>query len=175
MGLQAAKVARAARIVSDLLMFFLAANASRAVISSAVDRTAMTGIGSAPRPGRPRPRCFSASTSNPASASSAHCWIRSPLTIRSSDNENGCGFRAGTMAMKPLSRPLPGSCPVPERGSAVQSHFFYVPLGCSTPVRATRRYSGGVWERSNSMIRSSLAFALTSSSECLANVSVCSP
>jgi len=71
--LHAAKWASAARIASDLLMSFLAAAASRASSSSAVSRTATTCIGSAPRPGRPRPRRLRMSTSYPASASSAHC------------------------------------------------------------------------------------------------------
>ncbi len=63
-GLQeAAKWASAARMASDLLMSFFAAAASRASSSSAVSRTATTCMGSAPRPGRPRPRRFNSSTS----------------------------------------------------------------------------------------------------------------
>jgi hypothetical protein len=58
-NLHAAKWASAARIASDLLMEFIAAAASRASSSAAVSRTATTCIGSAPRPGRPRPRRFS--------------------------------------------------------------------------------------------------------------------
>ena len=55
--------ASAARIASDRLMRFLAAAASRASSLSAVSRTATTCMGAAPRPGRPRPRCLSSSTS----------------------------------------------------------------------------------------------------------------
>lgn len=61
--LHAAKWPSAARIASDLLMSFLAAAASSASSSSAVSRTATTCIGSAPRPGRPRPRRLRTSTS----------------------------------------------------------------------------------------------------------------
>ena len=50
----AGKWASAARIISDLLISFLAAASSRASSSSAVSRTATTCIGSAPRPWRPR-------------------------------------------------------------------------------------------------------------------------
>jgi len=60
---QAAKWVSAARMASDLLMSFPAAAASRALSSSVVRRTATTCIGSAPRPGRPRPRRLSSSTS----------------------------------------------------------------------------------------------------------------
>ena len=83
----AAKWASAARIASDLLMWLLAAAASRASSSSTVSRTATTCIGSAPRPGRPRPRRFNSSTSYPASASAAHVWICSSLTMPISYNE----------------------------------------------------------------------------------------
>ena len=47
----------------------------------AVKRTATTCIGSAPRPGRPRPRRFNSPTSQPASASSTHVPICSSLTM----------------------------------------------------------------------------------------------
>lgn len=61
--LHAAKCASAARIASERLIWFFDAAASSASNSSAVSRTATTCIGSAPRPGRPRPRRLSASTS----------------------------------------------------------------------------------------------------------------
>lgn len=61
--LHAAKSARARRIASERDMCSRAVNSSSASILSAVKRTAMTCIGSAPRPGRPRPRRFNSSAS----------------------------------------------------------------------------------------------------------------
>ncbi len=69
MDLHAAKPANALRIASDREMCSRSAMASTAASSSAVRRTATTCIGSAPRPGRPRPRRFISSTSYPSSAS----------------------------------------------------------------------------------------------------------
>jgi len=57
-----------------------AARASIAAISSTVRRSATTCDGSAPRPGRPRPRFFSASTSRLASASAVQAAICSSVT-----------------------------------------------------------------------------------------------
>lgn len=59
----AAKPARALRMASDREMCSRSAMASTAASSSTVRRTATTCIGSDPRPGRPRPRRFIASTS----------------------------------------------------------------------------------------------------------------
>lgn len=61
--LHAAYAARARRIASERDTCSRSAIASNANSSSAVSRTATTCIGSAPRPGRPRPRRLSWSTS----------------------------------------------------------------------------------------------------------------
>lgn len=61
--LHAAKSVRARRIASERDRCSRSATSSSAATSSAVRRTATTCIGSAPRPGRPRPRRFKSSTS----------------------------------------------------------------------------------------------------------------
>ncbi len=71
--------ASASRITSERDLPSRSARASRALISSAVRRNAMTCDGSAPRPGRPRPRFFNAATSYPASASAAQAAICSSV------------------------------------------------------------------------------------------------
>jgi len=63
MDLHAAGTARASRITSDRDLLSRAARASRAASSAEVRRNVTTWEGSAPRPGRPRPRVFSFDTS----------------------------------------------------------------------------------------------------------------
>src|SRR5690625_1925513 len=72
--------AKASRITSERDFPSRSARASRALISSAVRRKAITCDGSAPRPGRPRPRFLTAATSIPASASAAQSSICSSVT-----------------------------------------------------------------------------------------------
>lgn len=71
MDVHAAYAAIASRISSERDLCSRAARASSAASSSAVNRSATTCAGSAPRPGRPRPRRLGASMSKPDSASAA--------------------------------------------------------------------------------------------------------
>src|SRR6185312_723044 len=79
-NLHAADAASASRMISERVFPSRVARASMADNSSAVRRSAITCDGSAPRPGRPRPRFFRVSTSYPASASAAHAAICPSVT-----------------------------------------------------------------------------------------------